>query len=81
MWPSSHQGPSVCLTVLTNWRVSTFTENCPSNPDGSDQGSVSWQGGGCQPFTLEETECLRSLGELPGQASQQVTQGIYPQSF
>lgn len=42
------------------------SEHCPSNPDGSDLGSVSWQERDFQPFTLEETESPRGLGELPG---------------
>lgn len=50
---------------LENHRIFS-SEHGPSNPDGSDLGSVSWQERDFQPFTLEETESPRGLGELPG---------------
>lgn len=59
--------PVVCSprSSLENHRIFS-SEHCPSNPDGSDLGSVSWQERDFQPFTLEETESPRSLRELPG---------------
>lgn len=46
---------------LENHRIFS-SEHCPSNPDGSDLGSVSWQERDFQPFTLEKLS-LRGVWE------------------